>query len=745
MTRDSPATGVALPTLYNADNPPTKVNPLTPVGSKRLKVLEDEIKLIRSHTLKRQAVDVVADSQSRGAVKCPKIEAGQKEIRRQSLQRLHTVDYMKQSQTVKNLVKKVMDLSSAVKDIRGNISQISGRLGKRPVSLDTLPDILKAVLDHRFEKEKKHQIEAFDALLSNEAARSTNRTVHVETEVRRLKEQLKKTELRVRQNELQLGGGFQTEVSYNDALQFEPNDDISSRCDERGDKNVNAIDINGNSDVVPVSELRHTSSTTKALPHEFNKDLKNKISKDIKSQVEQASSDIKREIVSQMKDHVETSVNVIHRSLELLSRQTTETKLLCDRLTARSAETNTSGTVKKLRAVDKSPPATWKEEGNDTLFKPDISVSPVLKEIVSKIENSSTEIASMRSDFIRFEKRMSEFESNQRSMQKQYDLIQKILEERKSIDPIDDTELRCIPSLPNSEKHIDPKLQESAHAKSEPNLRETKAQSPLSGGLSTLDRANDVSDTVLHASSNLASVSTPTLDLFATQSSCSSSSKSLNAEAVLKPKKTDLKNMTKSMDLDKESHSLPLSSQLLKIALKERSIVLRDSHKKEADVAMARQAYIEVSRLWKELSERLRILESDIQLVKTRQLESNDRINMASRRAIHIAKTARNASMESRERTNENKNMLQDILCLKEKIEAFMGEHGGEGRRRNVKKHSKALKVKTRRKKEKTKSSLKSVDPEPWNHMPGTNVDFDIDVTSFAERDIDLNLRNIMT
>ena len=87
----------------------------------------------------------------------------QREARRRSVQRLATVAHIKQSNTVKGLVRQVGELSSAMSRMRRAVSNIDQNMGSAPVSRETLPKILNTALDIRFQQEEKKRKRAMES------------------------------------------------------------------------------------------------------------------------------------------------------------------------------------------------------------------------------------------------------------------------------------------------------------------------------------------------------------------------------------------------------------------------------------------------------------------------------------------------------------------------------------------------------------------------------------------------------
>ena len=88
-----------------------------------------------------------------------------------------------------------------------------------------------------------------------------------------------------------------------------------------------------------------------------------------------------------------------------------------------------------------------------------------------------------------------------------------------------------------------------------------------------------------------------------------------------------------------------------------------------------------MARLWSEMSEKVRGLEQEVSVVKSRQRDSDERLSMVSRRAVDIARSARNTSLECQARVEEDDSLAQDVLLLQEKLSNYIEEQDMEKRK----------------------------------------------------------------
>jgi len=193
--------------------------------------------------------------------------------------------------------------------------------------------------------------------------------------------------------------------------------------------------------------------------------------------------------------------------------------------------------------------------------------------------------------------------------------------------------------------------------------------------------------------------------------------------------------------------------QLLEEALKERTLALRLGREQEVESALTRQVHIEMARLWSEMSEKMRDMERELSAVKSRQRDSDERLGMAARRAVDIARSSRNTSLECEARIKKEDRLAQDVLLLQERLSNYIEEQDTEQRNnRKSSSHKKTSinKKRSRRKFNKGNVSVKKMaraesdggEPEPWDATVagGVRVDVDVDVTSFVERNVGITL-----
>ena len=273
-------TGVPLPEIYNAENPPPRADLSSPVGARRLRVLDAEIQQIRKNSIRRSMSEkddtkqqVPQDHQHD---KETSVKRKQQHFRWRSMQRVSTVAHIKQANTVKSLVRQVSELSSAVSSMRLAISNIDKHMGA-PISRETLPKILDAVLDIRFVKEKKQNQLEIGSAISDMTEQLSSKSENLEASITKFAKQLKDTVIRMKHDEL-LVGREQTSDTY----------DYDEEYGERS-----------------FGDEQHSGRTTSRSNDEHVAEVKEheKLENTLRKEL--------HEMMSEMRTHVETSLNVV--------------------------------------------------------------------------------------------------------------------------------------------------------------------------------------------------------------------------------------------------------------------------------------------------------------------------------------------------------------------------------------------------------------------------------------------------
>ena len=362
-------------------------------------MLDAEIQQIRKNSIRRSMSEkddtkqqVPQDHQHD---KETSVKRKQQHSRWRSMQRVSTVAHIKQANTVKSLVRQVSELSSAVSSMRLAISNIDKHMGA-PISRETLPKILDAVLDIRFIKEKKQNQLEIGSAISDMTEQLSSKSENLEASITKFAKQLKDTVIRVKKH-MNLWGESQPPIP---TVMM---------------KNMVKGVLVMSSTVVE----RHLDQAMNMLLKPKNMKVENTLRKEL------------HEMMSEMRTHVETSLNVVHTNAELLGRQVTETKLLCDRLTAQDAQ-NSTPLAKRSRSqsTSASSGASRIKAVSPWSYKKKHVHADERVEGKSTISQSGADVAALKDRVASLETQLLKHEQTQAAMQLEVEKMKNLLQQK---------------------------------------------------------------------------------------------------------------------------------------------------------------------------------------------------------------------------------------------------------------------------------------------------------------------------